>query len=165
MPISPELQEIYATAVDQPFVETLSFTHSRFTKDWHITNDMKSWTMKDENGADVTYEQLPFAVKLPTRDGQGTQELQIAIANAGLDMMKEIELAQEKPDEVIQCSYRVYLAVDGSSPEIDPPLRLSISEVTADLETINCTASRFDLMNRAFPRNIYTTEDFPGLRR
>lgn len=166
MTISNELKEIYASApTDKRYVETLELTHSQFSKRWLICNELISWDFVDENGAPLTFQPLPFGVKLPNQDNGGSQELVISIANTGLEMMDELEAAQTIPTENIQCIYRIYKDTVNTAPQIDPPIRLSISDVTADIETISATASRFDILGRAFPTVIYHPEDFPGLVR
>ena len=166
MTISAKLKEIYASAPnDVQYIETLSLSHSQFTKTYHVTSDMAQWSFFDENGKLITFESHPFKVVLPKRDTSGNQELTISIANAGLLMMQELEAAQLKPDEPIVCLYRVYLDVPNSYPQIDPPLSLSITDVSADANTINATATRFDVLSRAFPTEVYNIDDFPGLER
>ena len=166
MTISAELKEIYASAPnDVTYIECLSLSHSRFTKTYHLTSDMAQWSFFDESGKILNFESHPFKVVLPTRDTSGNQELTLTIANAGLLMMQELEAAQLKPDEPIVCLYRVYLDVPNSYPQIDPPLSLSITDVTADASAISATATRFDVLSRAFPTEVYNIDDFPGLER
>lgn len=168
MAITAELQKVYASApVDRTYVETLELKHSAFSKTWYITNSQHAWEMHKDTAmsALVTYEPLSFEAKLPDQNSGGNQELVLAIANAGLDMMQELEAAQTKPEENIECIYRVYLDVPHSVPQIDPPLTLNISDVNADLLMIRATATRFDLLGRQFPKQIYDTENFPGLKR
>ncbi|MCA3575531.1 MAG: hypothetical protein IOC86_16550, partial [Aestuariivirga sp.] len=58
----------------------------------------------------------------------------------------------------------VYLDVPASSPQ-DTPLSLIVTGVNVSGEAVSATATRTDVLNRAFPYNFYNYAVFPGLRR
>ena len=166
MPISAELKRIYASApTDVDYVETLEFSHPRFSKTYYFTNDVHSWDFLDENGQSVTFEVMPFEIQLPQSNNSGAQELQVAMCNVGLEMMDELESANQTPDKNITCVYRVYLNRPNSQPQNIPVLSLFISDISADELTVTATASRFDVLSKGFPTKVYTTDNFPGLKR
>lgn len=166
MTISSDLKEIYATPSQLRYIETLELRHPDFTETWYIANDSQAWDFFDaKGGTSRPFKPLSFEVKLPKQDNSGSNEMSISIVNAGLDMMDEIEAASQTPDESIHCTYRIYLAVSDSEPQIDPPIKLTLTDLKADLNVITATASRFDFLNREFPRLKYNAEQFPGLDR
>lgn len=166
MPISDELKRVYASAPsDVDYVETLEFSHSQFSKTYYFTNSMHDWDFLDENGQPVEFKTMPFEVKLPESNNSGAQELQLSMCNVGLEMMDEIEAANKTPRENIACVYRVYLNRPNSQPQNTPVLNLNISDIQADLQTVNATATRFDVLTKPFPTKVYNVVEFPGLKR
>ena len=165
MPISAALQAVYASApVNQRYVETLSFTHSRFSQAYYMTSDNQQWQFLLETGQLVTFLPVPFRVTLPTVDGQGNQDMGLTIANIGRDLVDPIEAAIAVPSEPIRCTYRVYLDAPSSSPQ-NTPMALALTGVQVNRDVVSATATRSDVLNKAFPSNFYTVVQFPGLRR
>ena len=165
MTISAALKEVYASApTTQRFIETLALSHSLFAQTYYITNDNQNWTFLLETGATVTFVSMPFKLVLPTSDGKGNQDLGLTLANIGRELIDPLELAQAKPSEPVKCVRRVYLDTPSTTPA-DSPLTLLISAANVTKEAVSATATRMDVLNRAFPFNFYKTSDFPGLRR
>lgn len=165
MPISAALKEIYASApATQRFIETLALSHSLFAQTYYITNDNQNWTFLLETGVTVTFVAMPFRIVLPANDGKGNQDLSLTLANIGRDLVDPLEAAQADPGEPIRCVRRVYLD-QASTPPADTPLTLMISGANVTREAVSATATRMDVLNRAFPFNFYRTDIFPGLRR
>lgn len=168
MTISLALKKIYASAPpDQRYIETLEINHSTFAAPYYFTNDVFEHDFLRVSGdaATVKFTPMPFTVQLPSEDNSGNQELTIALINSGREMMAALEKAQTKPEDNIACIYRVYLAEGSKDPQIDPPLTLTITDISADANSVTASASRFDVLGRQFPTELYTTDKFPGLRR
>ena len=166
MPITAALKEIYASApADQRYIETLAFTHSLFPQAYYLTNDNQSWEFLLETEQLVTFLPVPFRVVLPALDSKGQQDMELTIANVGRDLVDPLEAAIAKPSEPIRCTYRVYIDEPGTSPQNTPALSLIITGVNVSGEAVSATATRNDVLNRAFPFNFYTYNLFPGLRR
>jgi len=168
MAISDELAEIYAGSSQDRYIETLEVAHPSFTKTFLLHNDATSasrFFALAAGGAPEEFEAIPFQVNLPASDSGFLQDLQIAIANAGDIMMSELEEAGKNPHQQIEITYRVYLDTNNAEPQNDPPLKLTATQINADLDVVTATASRFDVLNRSFPRTRYTLNEFPGLDR
>lgn len=166
MAISAALKEIYASApATQRFIETLAFSHSLFASTYYVTNDNQSWQFLLETGQLVTFSAMPFRIVLPATDGQGQQDMALTIANIGRDLVDPLEAAIAKPSEPIRCIYRVYLDQASSLPQNSPPLSLVMTGVQVTRDAVSATATRMDVLNRAFPYTFYRYSDFPGLRR
>ncbi len=166
MPISQALKEIYASApATQRFIETLAFTHSLFSQPYYVTADNVSWDFLLETGQLVTFLPMPFRIVLPSLDGQGQQDMALTIANIGRALIDPLEAAIAKPSEPIRCVYRVYLDTPSTSPQNTPPLSLIITSIQVTAEAVSATATRTDVLNRAFPYTFFKFSDFPGLRR
>lgn len=166
MTISAALKEIYASApATQRYIETLSFGHSLFPQTYYLTNDNAAWDFLLESGQLVTFAPMPFRIILPTLDGKGQQDLSLTLANIGRDLVDPLEAAIALPSEPIRCTYRVYIDTPSTSPQNSPPLVLTITGVSVTAEAVSATATRTDVLSRAFPFNFYQYTQFPGLRR
>jgi hypothetical protein len=166
MAISAALKAIYASSpATQRYIEALAFGHSLFPQTYYLTNDNQAWDFLLETGQLVTFAPMPFRIVLPTTDGNGQQDLALTLANIGRDLVDPLEAAIAKPSEPIRCTYRVYLDTPSTPPQNSPPLVLTITGVSVTAEAVSATATRTDVLSRAFPFNFYTTTTFPGLRR
>lgn len=166
MPISDELKRVYASApVDSRYVHTLSFHHSRFARNYWFTNDLQPWDFVLEDGTPKRFETFPFEIILPNNDRQGNQDLQIALANVGRELIDELEAANEFPAESIRVVLRIYLNKAGTGPQNLPALELSIVDLQANRNQITGVARRADILNKSYPHDYYTIDRFPGLDR
>lgn len=166
MAITAALKEIYSSAPQTSrFIDTLAFSHPLFPQTYYLTNDNQAWAFLLESGQLVTFAPMPFQIVLPTLDGKGQQDMQLTIANIGRDLVDPLELAIAAPSEPIRCVYRVYLDTPSTAPQNTPPLSLIITGVNITREAVSATATRTDVLGRAFPYNFYTYKLFPGLRR
>lgn len=166
MTISQALKEIYASApATQRYVETLAFSHSLFAQTYYMTNDNQAWTYLLETGATATFAVVPFKIILPNNDGKGAQDMKLTVANIGRELIDPLEAAIANPAEPVRCVYRVYLDQASTAPQNTPPLTLIITGVQVTRDAVSATATRADVLSRAFPYNFYKTDQFPGLRR
>jgi hypothetical protein len=166
MTITPELKRVYASAPqDLRYVETLELTHSKFPEPFYITNDTQTWEFTLEDNSVKLFKILPFKIVLPAQDGMGRQDLRISIENVGLEAVEAMDAAGQDPSENINVVYRVYLDKPLSAPQNSPPLRLTVTNISMTLDTIEATATKADTLNRAFPGVVYRTDNYPGLDR
>jgi hypothetical protein len=165
-PISNALAAVYATAPREDYyIETLELSHSAFPNGARfITNQLAGWTANLENGAVATFDYLPFAAIPPNSAEDNNISLNVAIDNASVELMEQLEALAAAPTEAIIIRYRVYLA---SSAEVqnDPPLKLDILSVTANQDVITFTAGLSNLRAIPFPNIVYSTALYPGLKR
>jgi hypothetical protein len=166
MPISEELKRIYASNPDgERYIETLQFSHVAFSRNYFLTNDNVQWEFLLEDLSNQVFQCIPFQLRLPVKDDSGRQDLQIAITNIGQELIEELNAASLAPRRPIECTYRVYLNRPLTEPQNNPPLKLTILQVDLTIETLTAVATRADVLNRPFPRNVYRPDSFPGLDR
>lgn len=166
MAISSALREVYASApATSRYIDTLAFSHSLFDKTYYLTSDNQPWPFLLETGQLVTFAPMPFRIVLPSNDGRGQQDLNLTLANIGQDLVAPLEAAIAKPSEPVKCVYRVYLDQASTPPQNSPPLTLIITGVSMTRDAVSATATRNDVLNRAFPFTFYRFDSFPGLRR
>lgn len=148
--------------------ETISVSHSAFTEGtYHFVRNRTTPMDKNFETVLVTFQPLFFDFKLPTRNSNGAVNMEISIANIDRSFMEQIELAIAAPKEPIIVKFSVYTDTS-DDPQLDPALELTLSNIAANATTITGTASRADVLNRPFPRQIFRPSgdnSFPGLDR
>jgi hypothetical protein len=115
-----------------------------------------------ETGAAVTFNPCGFDFSLPPADSQGFQSLNIAIDNVGREVSDFVNVAQSQVIPV-QVIYRPYLSDNLTTPQMDPPLLLTLKDVKITPLQITGRATFMDLVNKHFPLELYTRERFPTL--
>jgi hypothetical protein len=167
MPISDELKAVYATApTTDYYIETLELRHPQLRHGSRlITNQLSGWPAFLEDGEEVYFEFLPFAVKPPEAAEEGNINLQVAIDNANRELMEQLEALATRPADSIVVYYRVYLASDNATVQNDPPLKLDVLSIVAKPSVITFTAGLANLRAIPFPGVLYDTRQFPGLDR
>lgn len=163
MALTPELQRIYSSAPNNtPFYEGLVLSHPNWTAPVAIITNTIETVVKNLNGVPVTYIGANFEVALPSRNDLGLVQLQVNFPIVTKDMIELIELA-EASRIAITATLTVY--IDGSDEPQMTPIVLSLDSVAITEEVISGTATRIDLLNKTFPRNIVRPETWPGLYR
>lgn len=175
--ISEALKEAYASAPSEVvLLHTLELRHPAFIDDKgnptaiRIVRDNKNYTCRLEDtaplnpGVEVEFQALAFDLELPPVEAIPVPEITLSIDNVSTEIIKYLDRAVETQD-MIEMTYRPYLTNDLSSPQMDPPITLVITEVTADISKISATARMMDIGNKSFPAENYTVKKYPGLSR
>lgn len=167
--LSDALAEAYASApADEVILHTLEIRHPSFTQPIRVVRDYHDFTATLEAdapvdpGAEVTFIAMAFDFILPEVAKATSPEIEISLDNVGGEIIAYLDAAAQTP-ELIEVTYRPYLASDLSGPQMDPPLTLVIRSVTADIFRVRARAGYADLANRKFPAQVYDTQRFPGL--
>jgi hypothetical protein len=163
--VSPELQRLYASAPDAiELRETLELAHPLFAATHYVTNGPLAFTAALEGGGVVTFEPLPFGVKLPGANAGGNQDLGLVVDNVDREIIDELERASADPSVRIAATYRAYTSDNLTEPGSDP-IALSLSDISAGMTRVEATATRTDVLNKRFPAVLYDVHRFPGLDR
>lgn len=163
MAISLELQRIYSSApVNIPFYEGLVLTHPSWLEPVAIITNTVTEQQKLFNGNLITFMPANFQVELPKRDDLGLVELSINFPIVTRNMMDLITQA-ETARTPINVSLMIF--IDGSDESQLTPVELQLDQIAVTEEAVTGVASRIDLLNKVFPRNIVRAENFPGLYR
>jgi hypothetical protein len=116
------------------------------------------------NGETRTFFPIPFEIKLPDIDGEGQQDLRVAISNVGNSVLPILRTAAAAGRDPIQVSWTIYLA-GNAAPQYDPPLELMLTSVTLTTQQMSGIATRYNVFDRAFPYQLFRPDTFPGLAR
>lgn len=167
--LTAAIREAYASAPASEIVyHTLELRHPGFTQPLRVVRDVSPLTARLEASAPadplawVEFQPFAFDFSLPEVATGGLPEITITIDNVSAEIISYLDAAANSAD-LIEVTYRPYLASDLSAPQMDPPLTLTIREASADVFRITARAAYVDLSNRTFPRELYTSERFPGL--
>lgn len=131
-------------------------------------------------GLQVEFFPLSFSFSLPPKSDGEVPYMNIEIDNVSMYISDYIEKAAQTavPLEMIYRPFLWYSDTDigdgdGSTrvattqpyPQMDPPIRMTISSIKMNKMRVTATARAEDFVNLGFPKNTYTTSRFPGLRR
>lgn len=167
--LSDALAEAYASAPAQEVIlHTLEIRHPTFTTPIRVVRDHRDLTAWLEAsapvdpGGEVTFIGFAFDFILPELGKSKSPEIEIVLDGASGEIVSYLDAAAQS-QELIEVTYRPYLASDLSGPSMNPPLTLVIRSVSADVFRVRARAGYADLSNRKFPGETYDTERFPGL--
>lgn len=163
------LKEAYATApAGEVILHTLEFRHPNFTTPLRVVRDKADLdaTLEidapENPGEEVTFVQFAFDLELPDVTTGSSPELLLTIDNVSRDILTYIDLAANSAD-LIEVTYRPYLASDTTAPQMNPPLTMTLKEVEADVFRITARCGFGNFANTPFPRETYDLQRFAGL--
>lgn len=167
--LSDALEEAFASApATEVVLHTLEFRHPSFTTPIRVVRDHIDFTARLESsapvdpGAEVTFVRMAFDFVLPEIGKGGAPEIEISLDGVSGEIIGYLDVAANSPD-LIEVTYRQYLASDRMGPQNNPPLTLVVRSVSADVFRVRAKAGYGDFANRKFPAEVYDTERFPGL--
>lgn len=171
------IAEAYAAApVDEVALHTLELRHPEFIDDngnstaIRVVAGYESYSLKLEADAPmnpneyVSFKDLAFSMELSGFGENEVPYIKITLTNVSREITKYLEMAIATLDP-IQVTYRPYLASDPSTPQMNPALNMTLSNVDVDVFQVTGQANLEDVHNWPFPNRKYTPNDFPGLVR
>lgn len=154
--MTDELKKLYTyNPVDQVQHDTLSITHSLFSREYHLVKGNSTMTF-----AGVDYEPSGFTFTLPEKGGN-QQDLSISIDNVESAIINELESALATEDESIQVIYRTFINTDPDTVQFQ--LTLDLQEVVVNKYSIEGRASNVNLFDALFPKLRFDSWVFTGL--
>lgn len=166
--VSEALQEAYASA-HAVELHTLEVRHPGFTQPIRLVQSHRNHTMTLEADAPldaataVEFIGTSFTVEMPTVDENGQMRMRLVIDNVTGEIEDDLGAAVQLP-QLAEITYRCFLDLDTSAPQL-PLLHMEVFEVSAGDMTIDVVVGFGSFSNVAFPREDYTRQRFPGLRR
>lgn len=157
------IKEAYATAPSNiAYLETLEISHPSVPTPVYIVRDRVGHNLTLEDTSVKAFEPCPFRLSLPASGDNGLQELLLSIENVDRRIGDFLEAAKESI-EPITVKYRPYLSTDPTTPQLNPPLVLSLTDVTVNQVEASGRATFADIINKKFPTALYTRARFPSL--
>lgn len=161
--LTDAIKEAYAVAPTNIRVfETLEISHESIEEPIRIVQDFRALTATLETSEEVTFQPVWFNFTLPAATESGRQDLSLSIDNINREVSDFVNLAKEyvTPVTII---YRPYLSSNLSQPQLDPPLRLTLQDVSISLLTVSGKAIFADVVNKKWPTEFYTRARFPSI--
>ena len=157
------IREAYASAPsDQVILHTLSLSHTNWDEPLYLVRDFQDFTALLETAAQVTFKATAFDFTQPELTTNSVPEVTVQIDNVSGDIFPLIDAVAASKDK-ITLTYRPYLSNDPSSPQMDPPLSLTLSTISINAYKITAKARLSDTGRRTFPEQNYNLVDFPAL--
>lgn len=137
----------------------LSLFHGAFSHDWHLSTWHNPF-QANVRGVLSAFTFQPFEVRLPARNGNGQQDLEIRTFVTSPDFLAELRAATAVRSEGIEIEYNRYFPDDANAAE--SPIILNSTAVAIKGGHVILVASRADMLNRSFPRVLFRTDKYQG---
>lgn len=159
------IKEAYALAPsDLVILDTIILSHPSLAGETiYMVNALQDYTLTLTDGVtSQLFTARPFSFKLPPAGDKGIQELQIAFDNVDRSVSDFLNGAKDyrTPAKILYCPY---LSTDLTTPQLDPPLELNLTDVKVTAHKATGRATFADLINKKHPRELYTRGRFPSL--
>lgn len=155
------LEQVYASGGDV-IIPTLELSCDEWPAPILICNGFEDQTCTTEDDRTLTFVAAGISVALPKRSNSGAESLTFGIDNVTGEAQQLIDQALEAEARVL-LTFRIFLASDRSGPA-EAPYRFVVKSGQIKRTQIEITAGFFDLINTAWPRDLYTLEFAPGLK-
>ena len=156
------LNDYYASGTNTVRLFTLELTCSAWTAPILICNGFTDRTCVTEDSRTLTFIAAAIDVALPKKDSRGAQNITIAIDNVNGEAQAKIDEAMTAEARV-SATLRTYLLSDLTAPA-EAPYRMTVQDGSIEQLAVQLRAGFFDLINVAWPRLLYTTQNAPGLK-
>ena len=163
------IMEAYASSPSDVLIyHTLDIKHPDFMDDNRnpitifLVQGFHNITAKLETGKDVEFQAMCFNIELPPVDTSAVPEITIEIDNVSREIGKHLDNAASSQYKT-ELVYRPYLSTDLTTPQMIPPVRLTVTEISGDVYKITAKARMTDIGNKTFPNETYRLSKFMGL--
>lgn len=162
--LSDNLKKIYASApANRTLYTALVLSNPGWVTDLCLIDNTIISRDFEFDGVMVRFQPSIFTVDLPSKKDESLPELQLSFSNFGDALVDLLELASAS-GEPITLKLTQY-SDDSVTPGLWPPLELQLTSVALDEENCTGSARRVDFINRMFPREVFTLDNYPGLFR
>lgn len=168
------IKEAYASAPsDIVIYDTMELIHPNFVDDEGNKTSIRvvrgnediTATLEADapvnKGEAVKFIGYPFDFKRPAVTERAGPTMTVTIDNVSKEIGRNIERAVSSM-EVIRMIYRPYTSDDLTSPQYNPPLEMTLTDIEVSVFKVSGTARFANLANRKFPYAVYTPQEFPG---
>lgn len=166
MAISGDLQARFSSEVDVDWRHAFVISHPNggTLRIIDHTEEFTGYGNATVNPSLQVYTPVPTQVKLPTRDESGRSDMGLVWCGIQDEALAFLNAAIADGTQPIKCLHTVYI-LGNPYPQITPFTEFKLTGISVTDETVTATASRGDIINKAFPTKVYRLDRFPGLRR
>lgn len=157
------IKEAYALApASVSHIHSIELRHEAMDESLFLVQGYLNRELTLEDASVETFVAMPFDLTLPKTDDGGTQELTLTVDDVDGRASAFCEAAMAFPAPV-EIYYRPYLSTDLTAPQMNPPLRLFLLNVTITAGKVSGRAVPVDFVNISFPSEKYNRREFPAL--
>lgn len=161
--LTAAIREAYAVAPSNvAILETLEISHPSIGGTIYLVKNREDLTLTLEDDSEHLFEGVGFRMTLPASGDNGIQSLTLAIDNVDRRVSDFLNTAKDYQTPVT-VKYRPYLSNDYTTPQIETPLVLYLTDISVTVMEITGKASFADLLNKKFPTELYTRARFPSI--
>ncbi len=161
--LNDAIKEAYAsTPVDEVVLDTIEIVHPSLANTLYLVRDRADHVLTLETAEEVTFQGVAFRMTKPASGENGVQALAFSIDNVDRQASDFFKAAKAY-NTPVELKYRPYLLSDPSTPQIDPPLVLTLSDIRISIFDVSGRATFVDILNRAFATQRYVRSRFPSL--
>tara|TARA_R110001592_G_scaffold65634_4_gene201239 strand:+ start:1578 stop:2060 length:483 start_codon:yes stop_codon:yes gene_type:complete len=154
------LNRFYASSGPEREIPTIAVSDGITTH--YLTLGFEDRLLRLETGQQVLFLAYGMDISLPEKSSDGVQDLAFAICNVD-GMVGEFVRAAQKAGREVLLTFRVYLDTDLEAPA-KPPLEFNVKSGQVTAVEAQVTAGYYNVLATAWPRRLYDTSRFPGLR-
>lgn len=156
------LQELYAQGGDDVILHTVELSCDAWAEPIVLVRDFVDHVITTEYSRVLTAEASGMSVSLPKRDNTTAQRLTFALdgVRQRATMLLRQALAEQK---AVRLTYRVYLSSNLGAPA-EVPHHFEVHAIKTTANRVEVTAGLFDLIDMKWPRDVFNSENAPGLR-
>lgn len=160
--MSTLIERVYASAGSEVIIDTIELACPAWTESLYIVKGYEDMLLGLDGVTYKSFMAAPIAIALPKKSNQGNQTLNFAIDNVTGQAQRLIDTAMEA-SERITLTFRRYLNVDLSAPS-ERPFYATVLGGNVTGTTVQIEAGFQDILNLAWPRDLYTSVFAPGLK-
>lgn len=160
--MSTLIERVYASAGSEVIIDTVELACPAWDESLYIVKGYEDMTLGLDGVVFKTFMAAPISIALPKKSNQGNQTLSFAIDNVTGQAQKLIDSALFFSQR-ITLTFRRYLNVDLTSPS-EKPFYATVLGGSVTGTTVQIDAGFVDALNYAWPRDVYNTVEFPGLK-
>jgi len=156
------LAEINASAGSDVIIRTLEITSPAWADPVLICNGFDDQMCIIEDGRTLTFIAANVGIELASKNNKGNQSLAFSLDNTTGEVSRKSDDAIEA-DETVNVVYRTFLESNKAAPAAKPyRMTLLSGSIKGAVAQMQC--GYFNMISVAWPRRLYTANDFPALR-
>lgn len=143
-------------------IDTIELACPAWAESMYIVKGYEDMTLGLDGVTFKDFMAAPIAIALPKKNNQGNQTLNFAIDNVTGQAQRLIDTALEASAR-ITLTFRRYLNTDLTTPS-EKPFYATVLSGSVTGTTVQIEAGFQDILNYAWPRELYTSVFAPGLK-
>lgn len=156
------LDEIFASGGSEVIIRTLELSCAAWQTPVLICNGFKDQQLVTEDGRTLIFTAANIGITLPKKNNKGNQALAFSVDNTTGEPQQKVDQAREVRAK-ITATYRTYASGNKLAPAEKPyTMTLQTDSIQGNVAQLQC--GFFDMIGVAWPRLLYTLNQYPALR-